>query len=540
MTSADTPYGSGTVTADALLVKRHANSQLPINNLPPEVLLLIFKHYMVSKRYKHYMASKQYDSCVNFEWIRVTHVCYMWRDIALSAATLWSSLRINDWTSPERASVWLQRSQQTSLTFKALESWGFHASDERIEIYGLILAQLHRIQEFDVAVPPSELRRIQWPTTPTNALKRFNFVVRGYLKYELHEPFPFRTDVDAAFPYLESFSIKHASLQLGVCRFPSSLTDLTLWDVGPLSAASWHSITTILHGLHSLEAVTIGRSLLDETPAPTPPPVTPVSLPRLRKLQIAEHLIPCAQLLDMLAVPYGVKLSFTILVTHDTLPLLADKGKSIVSWISQVSGPWPSVAFFSWPTPDSDDDYIPSEYSFAAGEMVTLPWATETHDVFIKIEEHEQTLFYRNPQFDLFFDLFDFRPVKKLLIAMKEQQPLLRTLFQMTAVEDLCVEGTPFPEDYMHLLYPQPSTRSLLFPHLKSLYINCHRDRNGRDHHARKLRDMLPVRKKLGSPVERLVVSSMEGYNSSVYAKIRDTNVILVEGYDGPLSYFTL
>ncbi|KAI0339969.1 hypothetical protein BDW22DRAFT_1361057 [Trametopsis cervina] len=537
MASTGTAHNSGTPTADALLVKRHANSQLPINNLPPEVLLLMFKHYM---------ASKPYD-CLDYRWIRVTHVCYMWREIALSAATLWSFLRITEFSLPERVWVWLQRSQQAPLIFKApMPSYGLYPSNGRVAIYGLIMAQLHRIQELDVAVTPGHFCRLQWPTTPINALKHLNIDVQDIEDGQVEEAFSFRTDVDAAFPFLESLSIQHVPIELGVLRLPSSLTNLKLWDAGPPSATSVYQITTMLRGLHSLETLTIGRGLLQDTLASASPLAIPVSLPRLRELRVEEHLIPCAQLLDLLVVPCGLRLVLTILVNNDTLPLLAEKGKSIVSWITKVSRPWPSVAFFSHPAPILDDDHIPNQYSFMAGKEATQSWGVdEPHDVYLNIEEDDEPVadFYDSRQIDLFFEHFDYRSVKKVVVATEEDnQPLLMTFLRMTAVEDLWFMGLDStPASYMPLLRPQSSARPLLFPRLMTLYITGQWDEHPESGQpqARELPDVLLQRTSLGSPVGTLVIDRSLGSAPEAYVNIQDQiRIMQAEDYSQVSAYF--
>ncbi|KAH9927438.1 uncharacterized protein BXZ73DRAFT_48775, partial [Epithele typhae] len=65
------------------------NAYAPINRVPNEILVLIFENIPVPKFYTEWLDS---PSVSTKDLIPITHVCRRWRDVALSAHFLWSSI----------------------------------------------------------------------------------------------------------------------------------------------------------------------------------------------------------------------------------------------------------------------------------------------------------------------------------------------------------------------------------------------------------------------------------------------------------------
>src|ERR1700733_8430654 len=75
--------------ARSLLTRR--NALVPISLLPPEILARVF-HLLVHEEWP--LAGLR-----NLGWIKVTHVCRHWRQIALDHSTLWGKI----WGTPINA-----------------------------------------------------------------------------------------------------------------------------------------------------------------------------------------------------------------------------------------------------------------------------------------------------------------------------------------------------------------------------------------------------------------------------------------------------
>ena len=89
-------------------LKTRRNALAPISRyLPPEVLSEIFAALKYALRL---VLNK------NMQWIRVTHVCWHWRSVALSCPSLWSYI---DLSYPKWVLTMLGRSRMAPLVVKA-------------------------------------------------------------------------------------------------------------------------------------------------------------------------------------------------------------------------------------------------------------------------------------------------------------------------------------------------------------------------------------------------------------------------------------
>ncbi|KAI0277169.1 hypothetical protein BGY98DRAFT_901925, partial [Russula aff. rugulosa BPL654] len=66
----------------SLLIRR--NTLVPISGLPPEILARVF-HVLVHEE-------PPFSRRRNLGWIRVTHVCRHWRQVALDDSSLWARI----------------------------------------------------------------------------------------------------------------------------------------------------------------------------------------------------------------------------------------------------------------------------------------------------------------------------------------------------------------------------------------------------------------------------------------------------------------
>ncbi|TFY67009.1 hypothetical protein EVG20_g4097 [Dentipellis fragilis] len=82
------------------------NRARPIVVLPPEILVLIFSFLSLSS------LPTRSRSRIDLGWIRVTHVCRRWREVALSASILWT--RVDD-LGPYWTALCLERARNAPL-----------------------------------------------------------------------------------------------------------------------------------------------------------------------------------------------------------------------------------------------------------------------------------------------------------------------------------------------------------------------------------------------------------------------------------------
>lgn len=99
--------------------RRKLNEHLPVSQLPLEILLLIFSHIKAACYYYGTydygtVDSKRGDLGIN-DWVKVTHVCHLWRQTAIGASRLWTEIRICE-DDCRWASEMLSRSGDSPLT----------------------------------------------------------------------------------------------------------------------------------------------------------------------------------------------------------------------------------------------------------------------------------------------------------------------------------------------------------------------------------------------------------------------------------------
>lgn len=128
------------------------------SNLPPELLGRIFEHHIQSCKDvwdlgppSHRARTPPCSSAIGpYTWIRVTHVCQYWRDVALANSLLWSHIVLT--RSVECVQTILARSQQAPLTVQSFTSSCLGECAMPLRPLRLALAQLHRIRVVELYV----------------------------------------------------------------------------------------------------------------------------------------------------------------------------------------------------------------------------------------------------------------------------------------------------------------------------------------------------------------------------------------------------
>ncbi|KAI0715729.1 hypothetical protein C8Q72DRAFT_180502 [Fomitopsis betulina] len=122
------------------------NALAPISlpGLPPEILSKIFLH--IAGRGSADPAC-WHPQAVG-RWIRVTHVCTYWREVALQCAALWSHLHLTD--LPEILHEFLARSKDAPLSItsdpRAMDTFKITGRESYEDNFLLALSALHRVR----------------------------------------------------------------------------------------------------------------------------------------------------------------------------------------------------------------------------------------------------------------------------------------------------------------------------------------------------------------------------------------------------------
>lgn len=489
---------------DDIKTRRVVNSTLPINALPPEVLLLVFKLYSVFEWRGG-----------DVPWIKVTHTCYAWRDIALSSATLWNRIRITNSTSTSRVVTWLERSQQVPLTIIALPL-SIPQQDtphRRQAIYRSIFQHFSRIQELEILLPEEQLYALDWPEAPADQLKELSIFESGVSLDQ--EPSPTDWHVPSRiteFSQLTSLSTRSVSLRLNAWRFPTSLIHLNLWDSASLTPTTLDRMLNILSELPLLESLGIGRALLGTDTFPVSADKT-VALPYLRQLSISEHLLLCSELIAHLTVPQGTKHRFNIILTeHSITTHLSAAASSIMAWSRRVMEPAHHVSFRF--ESEAEFESPGNNVFFMAGQNLTYrfngPLWHSHADVVINLEEEEtDALFFDVSLLDTFYNGLDFTAVTTVHVETDDEAShhphLLKSFGAMLNVTELHVHGHDFTIIIACLcLLNGEHYGAYLFPKLRNIYLDALWCGEGC---LPTFRQLLQIRRQRGMPVERLFIT---------------------------------
>ena len=95
-------------------VRRLSNRSSPINSLPTELLVAIFKHIIAGTRIPLLLPSSDSASGRERRLFQCTHVCFLWRDIILNAPELWTYVS----NGSRMTELFMQRSHPLSVKLK--------------------------------------------------------------------------------------------------------------------------------------------------------------------------------------------------------------------------------------------------------------------------------------------------------------------------------------------------------------------------------------------------------------------------------------
>ncbi|KAI0043305.1 hypothetical protein FA95DRAFT_1498825, partial [Auriscalpium vulgare] len=101
------------VTSLLATLDTHINACAPVSRLPPELLCRVFSNLVEEEEEEEYLKSGMDGFPRPMPWVRLSHVCRHWRDVALNDPTFWARLSL---PLPQRwADAIISRSQGAPL-----------------------------------------------------------------------------------------------------------------------------------------------------------------------------------------------------------------------------------------------------------------------------------------------------------------------------------------------------------------------------------------------------------------------------------------
>ncbi|GJE98618.1 F-box protein [Phanerochaete sordida] len=301
-------------------------------SLPPEILTQIFAeaardaHETYVRSLKHESLPRDPELPRPYSWITLTHVCRLWRVIALSRPALWSDISVIDADATEEI-MERTRSHTITITFRLPAKsvtngdlpWA--QADKRMDLYSWLLE--------------TELHRTTAITGPAMLGDFSPFVVAQATRLRalaITAPNigPIATAPGAfAFPALEHLEYRAAGRHSPAPLLGATLRTLLVqpaWQDAVDPAATYvldaRELVRALRGMPRLEALDVRIS--DTHGASPAPEHDAVPAPHLRTVRLVGAAPACAHVLQHVALPPDARLDIEC-VARDVTPDMAPR-----------------------------------------------------------------------------------------------------------------------------------------------------------------------------------------------------------------------
>ncbi|TFY67010.1 hypothetical protein EVG20_g4096 [Dentipellis fragilis] len=270
------------------------NATRPAVSLPPEVLASVFT-YMLSASPPFRIGSK-----IEIGWIRVTHVCRRWREVATSTAILWTE--IED-LGPHWTRIFMERARNASLRLDRYRATS--ESSPPVEDIASRLFQIHTLHIIG-------LHRVLCPLVdrlhyPAPRLESLDVDIRNNGDYQvstIHGPL-----LNGGGGPLRHLRFSDLFFQWSTFAF-SNLVSLSLVYRHPEHyrngeeklLPSIPSMIDIIRGITRLEKLHLLHAVYAPDDEELRHFLRPLSLPHLEQLSIMDHKGACASLLRNLDI----------------------------------------------------------------------------------------------------------------------------------------------------------------------------------------------------------------------------------------------
>ncbi|KAM5532797.1 hypothetical protein V8D89_013516 [Ganoderma adspersum] len=300
-----------------LTLKTHLNILTHINYLPTEILAQILVTYV---RDHYHSATSQWDksALTRPKWIKLTHVCRHWRDVAMNTPRFWSHVYVR---RPKTFSALLPLSKSSPL-YIDLDLGGTigadgKAWDSAIELIG---QHSHRLCEFRYIATSKQVRLLSEKLShPMPLLEK---LVLSHCVSKVRGVDPLRLlPATGHAPRLLHLEIYHLPVMWTDPVFCPTLTTLIVVgdesprSAGPRIGTSEQFLDALQAMAPSLVHLTLDNCLPRFQPAASePPPATrPIALPSLQHLKVGAITDDCVFLMDRLSMNPTAKVTVTAL-----------------------------------------------------------------------------------------------------------------------------------------------------------------------------------------------------------------------------------
>jgi hypothetical protein len=297
-------------TARTLKLRR--NALAPISRLPPETIAIIFSFLSLPREYLRLLAG---DKQEYLAWLRVSHVCHRWREIALNQPRFWSRIDFTTLTSAGATEV-LSRSKMAPLELEANLS-GVHWRGDRVDAFGKQLSShVSHISRLNITADLADLQTIiEQIASPAPALEWLSLIVddEGHLRMGIPSNVTIpHTFFDGVAPRLSRLQLDHCDISWTSPLF-KNLRILDLQMLSQLARPSLGEWLDAMEQMSQLDTLVVNyatpRAPTVSTPrTPLSEPTRVITHPSLTQLNLAASASDCTFALAHLLLPALIRI----------------------------------------------------------------------------------------------------------------------------------------------------------------------------------------------------------------------------------------
>lgn len=516
-------------------LRRGLNSLLSIARLPDELLAEIFMIYAAvfkadladSQRAAGHTATRyllQHPTVIRrtesqYAWIRVTHICHRWREVALGFPRLWTHI---DCRRPDMTAEWLLRSKAAPLHVSSVLEYGRAAWIRGCDSLLLALQELPRTRHLEIRTPRFNQTykgfEAAWAPCPSTMLESIELTTITNW-YSEHGGTPIIKRLLNGNPIrLENLILNDTYLHWSDIKHPALASLKRFTHISGSWVDSLEDMLKVLAECVSLEELDLSDAQHDMSLPLTTQPMTDNNLPQvelanLRQIRLGSTPYLSLALIDRLKFPSSASVELNFSRGGPTIPehgdliaaslgkyFGAERGKPLTTFslegydcrIINLKGWWGSR---SEPPERSSQADIAVTFDLYEVPHPYLHWRTILETILSGIPlPSVRTLFLSEMRRYVF--LTDLR----------------RALRQMTGVHTIHISGWTSRE-LLRLLYTRrrPHAEDVFMPHLRTLYLHSisfppHPRQEADAAELELLVDRLLSRKAHGAPLDRLVL----------------------------------
>ena len=289
-------------TARTLKLRR--NALAPISRLPPETIAIIFSFLSLPSEYVRLLTG---DKQGNLAWLRVSHVCHRWREIALDQPRFWSRIDFNTLTSAGATEV-LSRSKMAPLDLRANLS-PVHWGGDRVDAFGKQLSShVSHISRLNITADFSHLETIiEQITSPAPVLESLSLIVddEGHLRLGVRSnPTIPHSLFDGTVPRLSRLQLDRCDISWTSPLF-KSLRVLELQMLSPTARPSLEEWLDAMEQMSQLETLIVNHAtpIAPTIGTPLSKPSRVIAHPTLTLLNLTASASDCTLALAPLILP---------------------------------------------------------------------------------------------------------------------------------------------------------------------------------------------------------------------------------------------